>query len=275
MTETVGLTLLVVAGLCVGSFLNVCIHRLPRGGSLLRPPSRCPGCEYELRWYDNIPVISYALLRGRCRQCRARISLRYPIVELLTAAVFVLHYAVFGWTALMVVRLLFACALIVLFAIDLEHQILPNVITLPGLAAGLVFSLVFPPGVLDAVLGALIGGGVLWLIGEAYYRFAGQEGMGGGDVKMLAMVGAFLGWKLVLVTLILSSIAGSLFGLLVILSKRGSLKQALPYGTFLALGALLASLVGERIVDWYVGLYVASVAPHLCRTAGRTQGGCE
>lgn len=275
MTETARYTLLIVVGLCVGSFLNVCIHRLPRGGSLLRPRSRCPGCEYELRWYDNIPVISYVLLLGRCRQCRARISLRYPIVELLTATVFVLHPAVFGWTALMVVRLLFACALIVLFAIDLEHQILPNVITLPGLAGGLIFSLVFPPGVLDAVLGALIGGGVLWLIGEAYYRFAGQEGMGGGDVKMLAMVGAFLGWKLVLVTLIVSSIAGSLVGLLVILSRRGGLKQALPYGTFLALGALLASLVGERIVDWYVSFYVASVAPHLCRTTGRTQDSRE
>jgi leader peptidase (prepilin peptidase)/N-methyltransferase len=275
VTEPARLALLIVIGLCVGSFLNVCIHRLPRGGSLLRPRSRCPGCEYELSWYDNIPVLSYLLLLGRCRRCRTRISLRYPVVELLTAAVFVLHYAVFGWTALMVVRVLFACALVVLFAIDLEHQILPNVITLPGLAAGLIFSLVFPPGVLDALLGALVGGGVLWLIGEAYFRMTGQEGMGGGDVKMLAMVGAFLGWKLVLVTLIVSSIAGSLFGLIVILSRRGNLKQALPYGTFLAVGALLASLAGERIVDWYAGLYVAGVAPHLYYTAGRIQGARE
>jgi leader peptidase (prepilin peptidase)/N-methyltransferase len=256
MSGPAAVAIIVVVGLCVGSFLNVCIYRVPQGLSLLKPRSRCPGCDYQLTWYDNIPVVSYVLLLGRCRRCRTRINLRYPIVELLTAVVFLLHYWAFGLTAFMVVRLVFACVLIVLFAIDLEHQILPNVITLPGLAAGLVFSLAFPPGVLDAILGALIGGGVLWLIGEAYYRYARQEGMGGGDVKMLAMVGAFLGWKLVLVTLIVSSLAGSLLGIAIILSRRGNLKQALPYGTFLAMGALFASLYGERVVDWYTGLYI-------------------
>jgi leader peptidase (prepilin peptidase)/N-methyltransferase len=162
---------------------------------------------------------------------------------------------VFGWTALMAVRLAFACALIVLFAIDLEHHILPNVLTLPGIAAGLIASTFVPPGWLDAVLGALLGGGVLWLIGEAYFRYSGQEGMGGGDVKMLAMVGAFLGWKQVLVTLVISSVAGSLIGMLVIAVRRGGMKYALPYGTFLALGALVASLAGDAIVTWYTGLY--------------------
>jgi leader peptidase (prepilin peptidase)/N-methyltransferase len=259
VSNTAIATLIFLFGLCVGSFLNVCIHRLPRGGSLLRPRSRCPGCEYVLSWYDNIPVVSYAVLLGRCRKCGARINLRYPIVELLTAVVFLWHYWIFGLTALMVVRVLFASALIVLFAIDLEHQLLPNLITLPGITAGLVFSLAFPPGVFDAVLGAVLGGGVLWLIGEAYYRYSGQEGMGGGDVKMLAMVGAFLGWKLVLVTLIVSSFAGSILGILLIASRRGTMKQALPYGTFLAVGALFASLYGERIVDWYTGLYALSL----------------
>jgi leader peptidase (prepilin peptidase) / N-methyltransferase len=143
----------------------------------------------------------------------------------------------------------------VLFAIDLEHQLLPNVITLPGVAAGLIVSTVLPPGLRDAAIGTVVGGGVLWAIGEAYYRYAGQEGMGGGDVKMLAMIGAFLGWKLVLVTLVLSSVAGSLIGMLVIALRRGDMKYALPYGTFLALGALAASLVGDRIVAWYVGMY--------------------
>ena len=261
MTETARLIILVVGGLCVGSFLNVCIYRLPRGGSLVRPRSRCPGCEHELSWFENIPVLSYLFLVGRCRRCRSRINPRYPIVEIITALLFVAHYAVFGWTPLLAVRLLFACALVVLFAIDLEHQILPNVITLPGVVVGLIFSLVFPPGVFDAVLGALAGGGVLWLLGEAYYRFAGQEGMGGGDIKMLGMVGAFLGWKLVLITLVLSSVLGSLFGLAMILTRRGNLKQALPYGTFLAIGALVASLYGDRIVDWYAGLYVVAAAP--------------
>lgn len=242
-------------GLAGGSFLNVVIHRLPRGGSVVHPPSRCPTCEYQLRWYDNVPILSWAFLRGKCRRCRSPISIRYPIVELLTMGVFVLHLWLFGWTALMAVRLVFACALLALFAIDLEHHLLPNAITLPGIVAGLVASLFVPPGLKDAILGTLIGGGVLWAIGEAYYRYAGQEGMGGGDVKMLAMIGAFLGWKLVLVTLVLSSIAGSLIGLLVIAIRRGGMKYALPYGTFLALGALAASLVGDRLVAWYVGFY--------------------
>jgi leader peptidase (prepilin peptidase)/N-methyltransferase len=242
-------------GLAVGSFLNVCVHRIPRSQSLMFPPSRCPACEYQLRWFDNIPVVSYAAIGGRCRKCRARISIRYPLVELATMALFVVHGEVFGWGALLVPRLLFACAMVVLFAIDLEHHLLPNVITLPGIAIGLISSTVLPPGLVDALIGVALGGGVLWLIGEAYYRYSGHEGMGGGDVKMLAMIGAFLGWKLVLVTLVFSSVAGSIVGLLVILIKRGGMKYALPYGTFLALGALTASLAGERIVNWYVSLY--------------------
>ena len=156
---------------------------------------------------------------------------------------------------LLLVRLVFASALIVLFAIDLEHQILPNVVTLPGIALGLISSAVLPPGIVDALIGAALGGGVLWLIGEAYFRYSGHEGMGGGDVKMLGMIGAFLGWKLVLVTLVLSSVAGSIVGLFVIVIKRGGMKYALPYGTFLALGALVASLAGDRIVNWYVSMY--------------------
>jgi leader peptidase (prepilin peptidase)/N-methyltransferase len=253
--DTLGLVALAWLGLAVGSFLNVCIHRVPRRASIVRPRSRCPHCDYELRWYDNIPIVSYAMLGGRCRRCRERIGLRYPAVELITLGVFVLHYLVFGLSALLAVRLLFACALIALFAIDLEHKLLPDAITLPGVAAGLIFSLVLPPGVVNALIGTLVGGGVLWLIGEAYYRFSGQEGMGGGDVKMLAMVGAFLGWKLVIVTLFLSSILGSLIGMAVIATRRGGMKYALPYGTFIALGALVASLYGDQIVDWYVGLY--------------------
>ena len=170
-------------------------------------------------------------------------------------ALFVLHGVVFGWSALLLPRLVFACAMVVLFAIDLEHQLLPNVITLPGIVVGLIASTVLPPGIVEAIIGVVIGGGVLWLIGEAYYRYSGHEGMGGGDVKMLAMIGAFLGWKLVLVTLVLSSVAGSVIGLFVIAFRKGGMKYALPYGTFLALGALVSSLAGESIVNWYVGLY--------------------
>lgn len=252
---TIELGIVIFLGLAIGSFLNVVIHRLPRGESLVSPGSRCPSCAYALRPLDNIPVLSYVLLRGRCRQCRAGISGRYPLVELVTAALFVLHYAVFGWTPLLAVRLMFAAAMVALFAIDLEHHLLPDAITLPGILLGLFASLFLPPGLRDALIGMVVGGGVLWLIGEAYYRYAGEEGMGGGDVKMLAMIGAFLGWELVIVTLVFSSIAGSLIGLLLIVTKRGGMKYALPYGTFLALAAVVTSLCGAQIVTWYTGLY--------------------
>jgi leader peptidase (prepilin peptidase)/N-methyltransferase len=195
------------------------------------------------------------LLGGRCRQCKAGISIRYPIVEVVTMVVFIGHYLALGPDIILVPRLLFACTLIVLFAIDLEHHLLPNVITLPGILVGLAFSTMLPPGLTDALIGTLVGGGILWVIGEAYYRYAGQEGMGGGDVKMLAMIGAFLGWQLVILTLVLSSILGSIIGVIVLTVRRGGMKHALPYGTFLSLAALTASLVGSRIVDWYLGLY--------------------
>jgi leader peptidase (prepilin peptidase)/N-methyltransferase len=255
VTDAFALTALALIGLVIGSFLNVCIHRLPRRTSIVSPGSQCPQCGYVLRWYDNVPVLSYVLLGGRCRGCKARISARYPIVELITMAVFVAHGLVFGIDIMLVPRLLFACALIVLFAIDLEHHLLLDVITLPGIVVGLAFSLLLPPGIQSAVIGVLVGGGVLWLIGEAYYRYAGEEGMGGGDVKMLAMIGAFLGWKLAVLTLVFSSLAGSIVGLLVIATRRGGMKYALPYGTFLAIGALVASLFGDQIVAWYTGLY--------------------
>jgi leader peptidase (prepilin peptidase)/N-methyltransferase len=249
------LAILLILGLAVGSFLNVCIHRIPRSQSLAHPGSRCPSCGYALRWFDNVPVASYTVLGGRCRKCRQPISPRYPLVEVVTMGLFVLHGMVFGWTPLLVPRLVFACAMVVLFAIDLEHHLLPDVITLPGIVLGLVSSAVLPPGLRDALIGVVGGGGVLWLVGEAYYRYSGHEGMGGGDVKMLAMIGAFLGWKLALLTLVLSSFVGSLVGLSVILSRRGGMKFALPYGTFLALGAVVASLAGDRIVRWYVAFY--------------------
>ena len=258
MTMTgIELAIVVFLGLAIGSFLNVVVHRLPRGESLVSPGSRCPACSYALRALDNVPVFSYAALRGRCRKCGVRISPRYPLVEIATAALFVLHYAVFGWTPLLAVRLLFAAAMVALFVIDLEHHLLPDAITLPGIGAGLIASLVLPPGIRDAVIGTVIGGGVLWLIGEAYFRYAGEEGMGGGDVKMLAMIGAFLGWELVIVTLVFSSIAGSVIGLLLIATRRGGMKYALPYGTFLAIAAVVASLYGAHIVRWYTGLYYA------------------
>jgi leader peptidase (prepilin peptidase)/N-methyltransferase len=153
------------------------------------------------------------------------------------------------------VRLLFACAMIVLFVIDLEHRILPDVITLPGIVLGIVFSVFLPPGWVDSIIGLLIGGGSLWLLGEVYFRVRGEEGMGFGDVKMLAMIGAFLGWKLMLLTLVLASFLGSFIGLGIIALKHGDMKYALPFGTFLAVAAVFASMAGDRIVNWYASFY--------------------
>jgi leader peptidase (prepilin peptidase)/N-methyltransferase len=245
-----------LTGLIVGSFLNVCIYRVPRQRSIVWPASRCASCERPLAWFENIPVLSYAALRGRCRTCGARISLRYPIVELVTAAAFTLLFLTFGPTPLFVVRALFACAMIVLFAIDLEHQLLPNVITLPGIVVGFLASLFLPPGPLLSLAGIAAGGGLLWLIIEVWLRLRGVEAMGFGDVKMLAMIGAFLGIKLALLTFILSSLMGGLIGLIVVLSRRGGMSTALPYGTMLAVAAFIASVAGEQILDWYLRLYM-------------------
>jgi leader peptidase (prepilin peptidase)/N-methyltransferase len=244
-----------IAGLIVGSFLNVCIYRLPRRESVTWPGSRCPSCGRAISWYENIPVVSWLVLRGRCRTCAAAISPMYPIVEATTALVFVGGVLVYGVTALMVVRVAFACALIVLFAIDLRHRILPNVITLPGTVIGFAASFFLPPGWVASLIGLLAGGGVLFALAEIYYRTRGREGLGMGDVKMLAMIGAFLGWQQMLLSLMLASFAGSAVGLLVIASRRGGMQAALPFGTFLALGAIAAAVFGDSIISWYVGLY--------------------
>ena len=242
-------------GLIVGSFLNVCIHRLPRGQSLLHPPSTCPRCHRRLRWRDNVPVVSWVLLRARCGQCGAPISVQYPLVEIVTALVFAGVTATTPDPTLLASHLVLGAALIVLFAIDLEHQILPNVITLPGIVVGWLFALVTPVGWLDSLLGILLGGGILYAIAAAYYAVRREEGLGMGDVKMLAMVGAFLGWKAVLITLVLASFSGSIVGVGMIAASRGNMKYALPFGTFLALGALAAMTFGDPLLTWYLGFY--------------------
>jgi leader peptidase (prepilin peptidase) / N-methyltransferase len=252
---TAAVLLLAMLGLIVGSFLNVCIYRLPRGQSVNWPGSRCTSCLRAIAWYENVPVVSWLALRGRCRNCGERIAVMYPIVELITGALFVAGYFIYGWTPLLAVRLAFACAMVVLFVIDLQHHILPNVITVPGIVIGFVLSLFLPPGWQSSLIGLIAGGGVLFAIAEAYYRLRGIEGLGMGDVKMLSMIGAFLGWKLVLVTLVLASFAGSVIGIGVIASGRGGMKAALPFGTFLAVGALTAAVVGEPLVAWYVSFY--------------------
>jgi leader peptidase (prepilin peptidase) / N-methyltransferase len=242
-------------GLAVGSFLNVCIYRLPRGESLAHPPSRCPRCGKPLAWYDNVPVVSWLVLRGRCRRCGERISVQYPIVEIVTAAAAVLVVYATPPGALLASRLVLTAILIVLFVIDLELQLLPNLITLPGIAVGFLFSLVAPPGPLPSLAGIALGAGILYGIAAAYYAVRRQEGMGMGDVKMLAMIGAFLGWRAVLVTLILASFSGALIGIALLSTKREGLRFALPFGTFLALGAFAAMIAGDAIIRWYLGFF--------------------
>lgn len=243
-------------GAVIGSFLNVCIYRLPIGRSVAWPGSACPSCARPLSWYENIPILSWLALRGRCRSCQAPISSRYPVVELLTAVMCAGALWYYGLTPLFVSRFVFGCALIVLFAIDLEFQILPNAITLPGVVVGLLFALVGPPGWKAALIGAVLGGGVLYAVAEGYYRVRKEDGLGMGDVKMLAMIGAFLGWQQMLLTLVLASFAGALVGLGLIALQRGNMKYALPFGTFLAAGALAAMLAGQPLIDWYAGFYV-------------------
>ncbi len=242
-------------GLLVGSFLNVCIYRLPRGQSIVWPASRCTACGRSLSWFENVPVVSYVWLRGRCRTCREPISLMYPIIEAATAVIFAAVYATCGWTPLLATRLVFCCAMVVLFVIDLQHQILPNEITLPGIVAGLLASVVAEPGLRDSVIGAVAGGGVLWLVAWSYERVRHAEGMGFGDVKMLAMIGAFLGWKLMLLTLVGASVVGSLVAGGLMLVGRARMQSKLPFGTFLALAAVPVSLFGDAVVSWYAGFY--------------------
>jgi leader peptidase (prepilin peptidase) / N-methyltransferase len=245
-----------VFGLLLGSFLNVCISRLPAGESIVSPGSRCPSCRTPIHWYDNIPVLSFLVLGGRCRACRAPISLRYPIVEAVTAVAFVVQALASGGDPLgLAARLVFTALLVALFGTDLETQRLPDVLTLPGIAAGVLFSLWLPPGLASSLIGLALGAGLLLAIRWGWTRATGVEAMGLGDVKMIAMIGAFLGWRQVWVVLFLASVTGALVGLALAAARGRSMQSRLPFGTFLALAAFAASVVGERLLAWYLGLF--------------------
>jgi leader peptidase (prepilin peptidase)/N-methyltransferase len=242
-------------GLVVGSFLNVCIYRLPREESLVLPGSRCPACRTPIRPWDNIPVLSFLLLRGRCRACGHPISWRYPLVEALTGGLFVMTVDRFGPTPLALSLVVLLSALIVVAFIDIDHQIIPNVITLPGIPFGLLLGLVLAePSILDRILGALGGAGFLYLVlfyGGVLY---GQEVMGEGDLNLIALIGAFLGWRGVVISILVGCVSGSLIGLLLIARGRLARGQHMPFGPFLCLGAAAALFWGDDLIAWYVQL---------------------
>jgi leader peptidase (prepilin peptidase)/N-methyltransferase len=242
-------------GLAVGSFLNVCIYRLPLEQSLLFPGSHCTVCSRTLRWFENVPVLAWVVLGGRCRTCHTGISVVYPLVEAFTGVMFVWAAWQYGPGWLLFSRLLLGCMLVVLFFIDLRHRILPNVITVPGTIVGFILSFVTPPGWVSSLIGLVIGGLIPLVLAEAYFRIRKAEGLGMGDVKMLALVGAFLGWKLVLLTLALGSFLGSFVGIGLIATRRGDMKLALPFGTFLAVATMISASVGDSLVAWYMRFY--------------------
>ena len=246
----------IIIGAMVGSFLNVCICRLPKGESIITPRSHCPQCQTLIRFYDNIPLLSYLFLRGKCRSCRAPISIQYPIVEGVTALASLVLFLKFGLSWEYLVYFLFLSALIVITIIDLYHQIIPDGISLPGVGIGLLASLVLPHlTFLNSLTGVLLGGGSLFLVATLYQWLFKREGMGGGDVKLLAMVGAFLGWKAVILTILFSSFIGSITGIIFIAVKGKDFKTAIPFGPFLSLGAVLSLFCGEEIVRWYLSIH--------------------
>jgi len=248
--------IIICFGLAWGSFLNVVIYRLPLRMSLFKPSSSCPHCEEKIKFYDNIPVLSFLLLRGKCRHCKGRISFRYPLVELLTAVCFLLLYSQHSLSFFFFASCIFACALIALGFIDFYHQILPDEITLPGLLLALVYSLFRTDlNLRQALIGAVAGAGFLLFIYVAYYLLRKKEGLGLGDVTMMLLVGAYLGWRQAFFTLILASFVGALVGIFFIFYRKKDLQYSLPFGTFLAPAAFASLLWGERIITAYLSLY--------------------
>ena len=271
-----------IFGLLIGSFLNVVIYRLPPSTderakeSIVLPNSHCRDCNATIKFYDNIPVLSYAILGGRCRSCRVRISPIYPAVELLVATLYLMAYLKDGKSAALGGDILFVSLIVPLVFIDLEHHLLLDSLTYPGLVLMVIVRMLAPelvigslpagrfglygspPWLLSLVgsaLGAAVGGGSLWMVREAYFRLRKEEGMGLGDAKMMLMVGAYLGWQQAFLTIFLASVLGSLVGMAIIVGRRGSMKTQIPFGVFLGAAAVVALFVGPQFISWYIGIY--------------------
>jgi len=241
-----------VVGTLFGSFANVCIYRLPQRLSIVFPGSHCPSCQEALRPWHNVPLLSYVILGGRCTTCKAAISLRYPLVELCNGLLYIFLYHQCHFSVECIVFALLATALLIVSCIDIVHTIIPDAITLPGIVVGICTSLwLTPVGIGNAVLGVLLGGGLFLLMAVLSVVILKRGGMGGGDIKLIAMIGAFLGWKAVLVTIFLGAVLGAFVGIVLILLRRQGRKEPVPFGPFLAIGALLTMVWGDTILTWY------------------------
>ena len=248
------IVLIFVLGLIVGSFSNVCIYRIPRNESIVYPASHCPKCRTTIRPIDNIPLLSYILLKGRCRNCKSKISIQYPVVEFLTGFIYLIIYLIYGLSIQTLIYIILSSALIIIAFIDLNEQIVPDIISLPGIAIGFIISFFVPYiSFVNSALGILAGGGIILIIGLAGSVIFKKEAMGGGDVKLAAMIGAFLGWRYIIISLFFGFFLGALAGIFLVLSKIKSREDMVPFGPFIVLGSLITLLWGEKILIWYLG----------------------
>ena len=246
--------ILAILGLIFGSFFNVCIFRIPIKISIVSPPSHCPNCSNNINWYDNIPILSYIILKGKCRYCKKKISMRYPFIELFTSIVFVLVGYKFGLSIPLIPYLIFVSSLIVISLIDYDYKIIPNVITYPGMILGLLFSFIpkMPINFISSIIGLISCFILFELIAILSRKIWKKEGMGGGDIKLIAMIGAFLGWRRAFFTIFCASLLGSICGMSLILTHKKNRNDVIPFGPFLCIGAFIALLYGQEIINWYL-----------------------
>jgi len=246
--------LIFILGLIVGSFSNVCIYRIPRNESIIYPASHCPKCRSNILPKDNIPLLSYIMLKGRCRNCKSKISIQYPIVEFLTGLIYLIIYLIYGLSIQSLIYIILSSALLIIAFIDLNEQIVPDVISLPGIVIGFIISFFVPYiSYANSSLGVAVGGGIILVIGLAGSVIFKKEAMGGGDAKLAAMIGAFLGWRYIIISLFLGFFLGALTGICLIMAKIKSREDVVPFGPFIVLGSFITLLWGEKIISWYIG----------------------
>jgi len=255
MYYDINVILIFILGLILGSFSNVCIYRIPRNESIIYPASHCPKCGSHIKPVDNIPLLSFILLKGRCRNCKNKISIQYPTVEVLTGLIYLIIYLIYGLSIQSLIYIILSSALIIIAFIDLNEEIVPDVISLPGIVIGFILSFfVSYISFINSALGVAVGGGIILIIGLAGSVIFKKEAMGGGDVKLAAMIGAFLGWRYIVISLFLGFFLGALAGIILIMSKIKSREDTVPFGPFIVLGSFITLLWGEKIISWYIGI---------------------